>query len=108
MATTTKTATVYNLWNNNFTGTTNSTNPDLGQFYRGAGYVKELLCDFDVSDLAGATITAATLRFTVTGSQSGTLAQTVYLMEQNKTNPTGWSSPPIYDDFGNFPGVHTY
>lgn len=104
----TLTATVYNLWNNNFDGTTNAPNPNLGMFFRGNGYVYELLCDFDISSLAGATIESASIRFTVTGSQSGTLNQTVYAMEQNKTAPASWSSPPIYNDFGNFPGTHTY
>jgi len=108
MASTTLTATVYNLWNNNFDGSSNASSPYLGMYLRGNGYVYELLCDFDVSSLAGATITSASLRFTVTDSASGTEAQTVYLMEQNKTDPDSWSSPPVYDDFGNFPGTHEY
>lgn len=108
MASTTLTATVYNLWNNNFDGTTNAASSYLGMYFRSNGYVYELLLDFDVSSLAGATITSASLRFTVTGAAGGTTSQTVYLMEQNKTAPGSWSSPPVYDDFGNFPGTHEY
>jgi len=102
------TATAYGLWNNNFDGDTNVTPPRAGMYLRSNGYVYETLCQFDVSSLAGKTIDSAYLQFQVTDSGSGTEAQTVYAMEQNKTDPDSWSSPPIYDDFGNFPGTHEY
>jgi hypothetical protein len=101
MAQTSFNATIYNLWNDAHDGTVNAINPDLGRFQRasGVGWVSELLCDFDVSAIANATINSAYVTFTVVGAQGGTNAQTVYLYEQDKTNPTGWSTPPVFDDF---------
>lgn len=98
------TAAIYGLYNNNYVGSSNVTPPRSGMYYRSiAGYCYETLCDFDVSSLAGKTVESAYIEFDVTGSGSGTVSQTVYAMEQNKANPTGWSSPPVYNDFGNFP-----
>jgi len=101
------TAAIYGLWNNNYDGGTNITPPRCGMFFRSNSYVYETLCKFDVSSLAGKTIDSAYLQFTVTGYGSGTVPNNVAAMEQNKTNPTGWSTPPVYDDFGNYPGTHT-
>ena len=101
-------ATIYGLWNNNYTGTTNVTPPRAGMYFRSNGYIYEVLCAFNLTAHSGKTVSSAQIKFTVSGSGVGTVAQTVYAMEQNKTNPTSWSSPPIYNNFGNFPGTHTY
>jgi hypothetical protein len=100
-------ATIYGLWNNNCTGSSNVTPPRAGMFFRSNGYVYETLCEFDLTAYSG-TVLSAQIKFTVSDRGTGTVAQIVYAMEQNKTNPTSWSSPPIYNDFGNFPGTHTY
>jgi len=90
------------LENENFTQTTHANNTgQIGDFARSVsnGYTDETLLKFDVSSLAGATVTAVSLDITCNTKGGSSTGATATVWEQDKTNPTGWSSPPEFDDF---------
>lgn len=75
----------------------------FGEYQRGAayGYNDETLLKFDVSSLAGATVNSVSLEI-VCNTKGGQFNNTTaYLYNQNKTNPTSWSDPPVYNNFAN-------
>lgn len=73
-----------------------------GEFLRpasGVGNAQETILLFDVTSIAGATVTNCSLQWTAL-TQGVNIASTSYLFDQDKTAPTGWTTPdPKFSDF---------
>ena len=72
-----------------------------GRWNRSAsiGYTDETLLQFDMSSYSGYTVNSVDFKW-VSGTQgSQTINMNGQIMEQDKTAPGSWSSPPIFSDF---------
>ncbi len=63
------------------------------------GYTDETVLLFDLSSLAGATVTSVDLDITCNSQGSQTGSETASVLEQDDLAPGSWSSPPEFDDF---------
>ena len=80
----------------------NSTNSFVGAQDRGNNYVREVLCNFDVSSLTGLTVTSVTLQFNYASDSGAWSSIDVTCYDENKGSWTDdGSTTPVYTTFPN-------
>ncbi|GEM_PF-5291430 len=79
----------------------NGTNTYVGAWPRGTGFVKEVLCDFDTSDIEG-TVLNARFEFEFSGGNTGYNPIPIELYSQNKGSwADNGSTTPVFTAFKN-------